>query len=70
MINMKSDKSEEPTDDTITELHRIRRELVASHNGDLAALTADAQKRAQSAGRVIVDRREMSDWENKDARPL
>lgn len=46
------------TDTTISELHRIRREMVARFGGDLHALTADAQKRAEASGRVILKRGE------------
>jgi hypothetical protein len=48
-------KSEKP-DDIISDLHKIREQIVESFQGDLGALTSDADKRARSSGRVIIDR--------------
>jgi hypothetical protein len=43
-------------DAIISDLHRIRESLVEKFNGDLAALTADAQRRQLASGRKIVRR--------------
>ncbi len=43
-------------DTTIADLHRIRRELAARFHGDLIALSADAQSRAEASGRQILRR--------------
>ena len=43
-------------DTTIADLHRIRREIAARFHGDLFALSADAQSRAEASGRLILRR--------------
>jgi hypothetical protein len=43
-------------DTIISDLHRTRESLVAKFNGDLAALTADAQRRQLASGRKIIRR--------------
>jgi hypothetical protein len=43
-------------DTTIADLHRIRREIAARFQGDLFALSADAQSRAEASGRQILRR--------------
>ena len=43
-------------DTTIADLHRIRREMAARFHGDLVALSADAQSRAEASGRQIIRR--------------
>lgn len=52
-------KPEDQPDTTIADLHRIRREMAAKFSGDLYALTADAQARAEASGRTIVRRGEL-----------
>ena len=47
-------------DTTIADLHRIRRELAARFHGDLIALSADAQSRAEASGRKILRRQKSS----------
>jgi len=47
-------------DTTIADIHRIRREMAARFHGDLLALTADAQARAEASGRTILRRGEAS----------
>ena len=47
-------------DSTIAEIHRTRAAMAARFHGDLFALTADAQKRAEASGRKIVRRGEAS----------
>ena len=43
-------------DTTIEDIHRIRREIAAKFNGDLVAMTADAQARTEASGRTIIRR--------------
>jgi hypothetical protein len=43
-------------DPTIADLHRARESLVTKFNGDLAELTADAQRRQIASGRKIIRR--------------
>jgi hypothetical protein len=49
---------EDQPDTTIADLHRVRREMAAQFGGDLLALTADAQARAEASGRTILRRGE------------
>jgi hypothetical protein len=53
---MKADN--ETPDEIITDLHKVRKNIVDSFNGDLVALTVDAEKRASESGRTIVDLRQ------------
>ncbi|MCS7470799.1 hypothetical protein NZK35_29450 [Stieleria sp. ICT_E10.1] len=39
------------TETPIEEIHRIRREISDRFGGDIAAIAADAQRRAQASGR-------------------
>ncbi len=48
-------------DSTIADIHRTREAMAARFGGDLFALTADAQARAEASGRKIVRRREAPD---------
>lgn len=41
------------TETPIEEIHRIRREISDRFGGDLAAIAADADRRAQESGRPI-----------------
>lgn len=43
-------------DNTIAEIHRIRREIAAKFRGDVFAINADAQARTEASGRDIVRR--------------
>jgi hypothetical protein len=40
-------------DTVIEEIHRTREEIAAKFNYDIAAITADAQKRLEASGRPI-----------------
>jgi hypothetical protein len=46
----------ENTDNTIADIHRIRREIAAKFNGDLFAINADAQARSEASQRQIMRR--------------
>jgi hypothetical protein len=41
------------TETPIEEIHRIRREISDRFGGDIAAIAADADRRAQASGRPI-----------------
>ena len=41
-------------DDTIGEIHRIRRDIAARFQGDVFAINADAQARSEASGREII----------------
>ncbi len=41
------------TETPIEEIHRIRREISDRFGGDIAAIAADAQRRAQASGRAF-----------------
>lgn len=44
----------------IKEIHRIRREISDRFGGDIAAIAADADRRAQASGRPIWQAKTMS----------
>ena len=44
----------ENNDNTIAEIHRIRREIAAKFKGDLFAINADAQARSEASQRQII----------------
>ncbi|MFN0016932.1 MAG: hypothetical protein ACKVP0_01665 [Pirellulaceae bacterium] len=46
--------NKENSDHTIADIHRIRREIAAKFNGDLFAMTADAQARSEASERQII----------------
>jgi hypothetical protein len=41
-------------DQTIAELHQIRREISEKFQGDLFAINADARARMEQSGRVVI----------------
>lgn len=43
-------------DDTIADIHRIRREIAIRFDGDVFAINADAQARSEASGRRIIRR--------------
>lgn len=43
-------------DDSIADIHRIRREIAARFGGDVFAINADAQARSEASGRRIIRR--------------
>ena len=45
------------TETPIEEIHRIRREISERFGGDIAAIAADADRRAQAYGRPIWQRK-------------
>ena len=51
----------ESSDHTIADIHRIRREIAAKFNGDLFAMTADAQARAEASEREIIRKHKTPD---------
>jgi len=46
----------ETPDNTIADIHRIRREIAARFHGDVFAINADAQARTEASGREIIRR--------------
>ena len=57
---MKKTLSESSADTTISELHRIREEIVDSFGGDLRRLTDDARRRQEASRERIWRRTEPS----------
>ena len=51
----------ETRDNTIAEIHRIRRDIAARFRGDVFAINADAQTRSEASGRQIIRRWRQSD---------
>ncbi len=51
----------EANDHTISDIHRIRREIAAKFNGDLFAMTADAQARSEASKRQIIRKHKTPD---------
>ena len=47
----------ENSDNTIADIHRIRREIAARFKGDLFAINADAQARSEASQRQIIRQR-------------
>jgi hypothetical protein len=58
---MKNTSSNSLADTIISQLHRVREEIVASFDGDLRKLTEDAQRRQQLSGRPIWRREDQFD---------
>jgi hypothetical protein len=52
--------SNETRDNTIDDIHRIRRDIAAKYHGDVCAINADAQSRTEASGRQIIRRRSSS----------
>ena len=50
----------ENTDNTIADIHRIRREIAAKFKGDLFAINADAQARSEASQRQIIRKHKTS----------
>jgi hypothetical protein len=57
---MKKPSTESSPDTIISELHRIREEIVDSFGGDLRRLTDDARRRQEASGQRIWRRAEAS----------
>ncbi len=57
---MKTTPNKPTSDNIIAELHDIRERIVDEFDGDLAALTADAQRRQAASDRKIISRRSPS----------
>lgn len=54
-----SDQKQEDKDPIVSEVHRIREELMAKYNNDLDAFFADMQRKteeARRAGRKVISR--------------
>jgi hypothetical protein len=46
----------EKRDSTIADIHQIRQEIATKFQGDIFAITADAQARMETSGRRIIRR--------------
>jgi hypothetical protein len=52
-------------DNTIQELHRIRREIAQEFQGNLFAINADARARMEGSGRVIAHKARVQNDETR-----
>ncbi len=57
------------TETPIEEIHRIRREISDRFGGDIAAIAADADRRAQASGRPIWQAK-TTNHPNRDRGPV